>query len=687
MGLRGRLTIILVCAVVGAGVLNGWIVEWRVRGEVTRELVARTEILNHALDASDAVASALAEDASADARAEGQAFLDKLVAADRELTYVMVVRGDLTNPEPVLWAPRDGVVGRFKLSRDKDRATLARDYFADKVHDNDHVLHRAVALLGADSNALLGMTPDVQLGRFRAVVTSVSLLSGVMLVGVLWWFFGRLSGRVNRLKSHADKIAAGELATLLDSRASDEFGEISRALDTIVRGLGRTIAQVRGSAFELDGISAEARQAARRIVADASSQAGAVQQTTITMEQLTRASSTLASQIQEVTHAAELSATRMGEISAGTGRIASAFDQVAAAVEQTSQHLDHNLASLGEVNRAVDRLSAAAEGTARATSQITANIGSVERASDEALTMSFEASSKAESGVEAVKGTLEGILRIRSFNNETLESIRLLSHKVVSIESILDVIDDIANQTRLLSLNASIIAAQAGEHGRSFLVVAEEIKALASKTAGSTREISQVIGEVLKVTDNVMAVASRGVSTVDDGVERSEHADEVLSSILVASHQTGAIVRAIASSMTEQARSTAHVNDAVQEVHQIVLKLRSVVASQTGESRELDASTHDMRDALSRAIATAREQGARVDQAISAMGAIFEQIKLIAGSNAVQLKSRADLGAVYEMLETLTQRQRESAGLLADNVERAARESESLTSAVGVFRA
>ncbi|MBC7794362.1 MAG: hypothetical protein H7Z43_11710, partial [Clostridia bacterium] len=247
-------------------------------------------------------------------------------------------------------------------------------------------------------------------------------------------------------------------------------------------------------------------------------------------------------------------------------------------------------------------------------------------------------------------------------------------------------IDDIANQTKLLSLNASIIAAGAGEHGRGFLVVAEEIKALASKTAGSTRQISSVISEVLRVSGSVIDVAERGVKTVDEGVERSEHADQVLSSILEASTRSSGIVRTIAAAMTEQARGAASVNQAMQDVHAIAVRVRAIVSSQKTESQALENSMRQMRSIMDRSTTTAQEQAVQVGQAIDAIGSIFEQIQLVSGTNRDQARSRSDVARAFEVLENLSERHRDSARQLADAVEKATVQTTALTRAIKVFR-
>ncbi|MBC7793556.1 MAG: methyl-accepting chemotaxis protein, partial [Clostridia bacterium] len=447
LGLRERLIFVLLATLLGSGLVVAMGARMLMRKPIVRELTGRTDIINQALDASADIAGAVTGGDATGA----QLFLDKLIQAEPELVYVMVFTGDADNPLDVAWAARMPLVEGFDLRQTTSRHAFLKHAFKSTDADNARIIHRAVnlktvmvdapsnaapsfdALMAGSGSAMIGMTPDVQLQRYTWAIATACLVAGGIIMLILWMFFQRLSVRVGALKTYAAQIAEGDLTGNIVDDSTDEFGDLAHALTAITLGLGRTIAQVRTSSIEMDSVSSRVRDASEKIASDAGTQAKSVRQTGAAMNNMSRASQTFETQMSDVTRAAEVSSQRLRDISGAVDRITSTVHQVAGAVEQTRQHLEDNVARLSEVDRAVDRLNSAAEGTAAATTQITNSIGMVERNSDEALQMSRDTSSKAESGVKAVKETLDGIVRIRTFTNETVSSVRFLSQKVESI--------------------------------------------------------------------------------------------------------------------------------------------------------------------------------------------------------------------------------------------------------------
>ncbi len=705
-GLRARVLVILVVAVAVAGLAVWLVTAWRLRDTIALDLQRRAEVIGRALDASLDVALAL----ETKTPGQAEAFLIQLVASDEDLLYIVVTDREHV---PVAWAAKPAAGLALDQVETRERLAAAHggrgDGRADIVRANVHFKVAAAdtsgeaRLLGglagmsapagtdvasgtALATALVGMSTDVQLGRLRGVVGYTVVFAGVVVLSIVYLVFSWMFTRISRLTTYARQVAEGDLTHRVADAAGDEVGDLATALSLITENLGETISRMRVASLELDSVSSRVRDASDQIASDSQEQSTSVRRTNDAMELLTESARVMERQIHEASRAVELSTEKLTQISHAIEMVAAAMTQLGKAVQDGRAHLERSVASFAEVDTAVDRLNEAAESTAAATTEITMSIQSVQQSSAEALRMSGEAADQAESGVQAVKQTLDGSKKIRDFAHQSVESIRFLAGKVSSVSNIVDVINDIAGQTRLLSLNASIIAAQAGEHGKGFLVIADQVKSLTVKTAGSTQEIAGVIQEVLKVSEKVINLVESGIATVDEGVTRSEHADHVLSDILTSSTRASALVRGIALATSEQAQGAQRVNHAMQSVHATAVRLRDIVADRRVETQALQTAMSEMSKIMEEALTTARAQAAQAQQAIQAVGGIFAQIRGISDANREQAASQTEVAQAFRLVESLSKRYQSSAEGLLLTVEQVARQSQALAEGIRVFR-
>lgn len=537
-------------------------------------------------------------------------------------------------------------------------------------------------LLAGYNQDALASDHDMGLG-----VVFRSLLPCVLLASLLfWWLAGQLLEQIAAVKMYAERLSGGDLSESLDLKDAGDVGGLAKALNSLRRNFMSAVSSARDASEDLSVASSRIKESSNKITEEAVDQSNAIRQTISSIDVMIASSSSVQSQITEATKGVVDSTETMNGIRKSIETVVGSMQMLSKSVDQTRRHLEGNVTILGEVDREVNKLQETATSTFEAMADISDNIRHVEDNTEAALKMASEGTENAERGVEAFKASMAAIQRIRSNSDESANSIRFLSAKAESIEHILDFIDDISNRTRLLSLNASIIASHAGESGRGFMIVADEIKDLASRTAGAVREISKIIREVREGSDSALEVVERGVRAVNEGVKRAELAGEILTVIMSSTIHNAQNVRRISSAMDRQLEGTKRVNAAMREVHNVIARVRDVVTAQKNESRDLESSIRTIRIQMSRATTTAKQQNPIIQEALKSINLIQNQIHLIQSTNEEQIKNQQNVASAVERLKALSDAHHASASNLALAAEQSEESSRNANEGFLAFR-
>ena len=265
----------------------------------------------------------------------------------------------------------------------------------------------------------------------------------------------------------------------------------------------------------------------------------------------------------------------------------------------TVQHSTNSLSgTAGQVARAATVQSESASSMAASVEELTVSIGHVGDQAVEADRLSSVSGRLAQSGEEVITQTVHDITDIAEAVNTSAQRIGQLEQESQSISTVVQVIRDVADQTNLLALNAAIEAARAGEQGRGFAVVADEVRKLAERTSSSTREISSTI-ESMVASARLAADSMQGaVERVELGVAHANNASQAIREIGASSQQTVAMAGEIASAIREQSQASTQIAQMVERIAQMAEE--STVAAQGGanSAEELDRQATQMREII-----------------------------------------------------------------------------------------
>jgi methyl-accepting chemotaxis protein len=222
-----------------------------------------------------------------------------------------------------------------------------------------------------------------------------------------------------------------------------------------------------------------------------------------------------------------------------------------------------------------------------------------------------------------------------------------LAGRIGEIGEITTVIGAITDETNLLSLNAAIIAAQAGEHGKAFAVVADQVKELARRTSQSTKEIEGLIGAIQQQSQRAVDAMAAGIQTVEQGVKRSRLAGDALEVIREAARDASGRVAEIARAAEEQARNSKQVAEAARRTSEHVQEISHAMAEQSqATERLLDNATASV-DMVRQMSSATEEQRASGRYITSNIEAITEMIRSIQQNVRSHEKSSASVAETF----------------------------------------
>jgi methyl-accepting chemotaxis protein len=315
-----------------------------------------------------------------------------------------------------------------------------------------------------------------------------------------------------------------------------------------------------------------------------------------------------------------------------------------------------------------------------------ASMRDVDRNAEEMARLSGNVVEFAGSGLQQVQKTIVGMEKIQLATDDAEGVIRSLGERVDRIGDIVDVIDDVADETSLLALNAAIIAAQAGEHGKAFSVVADEIKDLAERVLSSTKEIGSQIRAVQDESARAIGAIEKGSRSVAEGVDLTAEAGSSLEEITQASRESGDRISRIVTAVREQARAASHVVELMESVRGGVEEIRAAAAEQDRGNEVVHRGSLAMRDVASQVRGTTEEQArgsSRIRESVEGVRDAVERINAALQEQSASCRSAAEF---LEVMHTRTQSNESSAARLDQVVGELAAQAENLRENVGRFR-
>ena len=484
-------------------------------------------------------------------------------------------------------------------AKDDDRAALALD-----AHQSTEIQVR----LDAAIQEWIEFTTALSHGaRADAAKTAKRVRTVAIVVTVLAALLAAMTGiaqsrsisrPLGALTAVVESVAGGDLAVSVPpARRNDEIGKLALAFGMMVENLREIVKKALESADQVAGTSQEFSRASEEA-------SGAIQQ--------------VSSSIQSIVGETTEQASSARQTSVVLAQLGNAIDQVAQGAQSQSRSLSEATGSVNGMVKAVERISSAARQVAAAAET---------------------AREAAQTGREAIEKTVGGMETISKTSEDTRSSISGLAGYSRRIVEIVEMISDISDQTNLLALNAAIEAARAGEHGRGFAVVADEVRKLADRSSKSAKEIADLILDMQKGTDASVKSVEAGAAAVDEGLNLASGARQAL----------GEIVGAVENAGVEFDRIQEAIGDIMEASKQAMMSVdssASVVEEATAATQEMAASSSEVLRSAESITVSVEKNAAAIEEVSSSAEEASSSISELANSAQSLTQTAEDLRTV-----------------------------------------
>lgn len=564
----------------------------------SRSMAASTIHYTYTVAKEDWDAKAAADEAAAADFAKAAALLEKMPeTGDLRKTLKAATEQDETQCNPfedqALTLAKSGkvaeartlVLQKYKPSRAKLEAILAK--FEEQIEGYQKKVQSEARTMAAQT---------------RAVGWGIQGLVALMSLGMGIWVTKSIVGPLRIFKSRMASFDEQCLSELQAGLASFAEGDLTYSFNQTLEPLeinSKDELGELGSVF--NRMLAKANESVKSYGAARASLANIISKVNASATQVARSSDSISSAVVESRE--------------GTVQMATASERLAQLAQESSAAVDH-------LNRSTQMLAEGSQQQVSASSDAERQVSSVVDAISSATSAADSMAKFAEQGGRAVSVTIEAMQHIEAQARISESKMRLLEEKGQQIGEIVQTIEELAEQTNLLALNAAIEAARAGEHGRGFAVVADEVRRLAERSGNSTREISALIESVRQTLSETVNAISDTSKAVDSGAANSRETGKVLTEI-------EGSVRLVVDQLHEVHGLSGGFGQTVRRVHEVAEQNTDLTRSMVGSITDLDSSITIVAAVSEETAAGAQEVSATADelnQMVQAMNSISQEL-------------------------------------------------------------
>jgi len=474
----------------------------------------------------------------------------KLVTDEKVLSYVMIT-------------DKEGYVHITTVDAFKDKGFNHQD--GDRIRINgEDVINVALDVLGSDKTLAyrihLGLKESLLNDKIYSTFFTlivVCLMTVVFIFAITKTFIeNRLIEPLLALKNGTDKVAQGNLCVKVETVHHDEVGMVTSNFSKMVDEIREIVIGLKQGTKQLVQVSDVVEQLSHNVKDGSVKQLDSASNILQLFKDIEDRINLLKGKVNSLNDFIELTTSTFLELSSSSEEIFKTMEELLKSVEKVED-------SYKKINQINDRLDKGAEALAKEVESILSFVSQMDSAVKTTLRTVSETSNIADKmdtlareSKKTLSDTIKSIGKIASASQEAKASFSMLKNNISKINNILNVIEEIAEQTNMLALNAAIIAAQNEEGGSAFSVVADEIKELSRKTQSSTKEIADLIEVITEQTEKVFSKIQENASDGEVAAAYSKEIEQKISEIIELIGKVTMGVKEILKASNEQAQGS-----------------------------------------------------------------------------------------------------------------------------------
>lgn len=484
------------------------------------------------------------------------------------------------------------------------------------------------------------------------------------------------------------QIAQGDLSVLTNGKHLELTGrdrQLLINLDGLARRLRYIVGRLQRAADSIEAVVGEVLRGTQMLSGGVLDEAKSVEETSRSIAEINASMHSVGENLQTLSNLSQSTSSSVMSMATSINQVSENADELAQFVEETAIAIEDMATTVRKVADSTEALAESAEKTARAMEAIDNSTRSIGESVNQTTMLADEVARTADSGSQLVGETATSVSKIKEAIDAATETITRLGRRSDQIGEVTHVINEIADRTHLLALNAAILAAQAGTQGRGFRIVADEIKELSERTSASTREIEEVIKAVREdVTETIERVAVGG-QRADEGVDLASRAAALLAEIRDKTNSASDRIRAIADSTAIQAAESHTVLEAADLVRQQARGIERATSEQALTSRHIGERALHMSELTGQVRRATREQ-AKVSRSIAeAMEELTTAVEQIRAASDEQSAGADQVLRAVETIKEVVSRNQASISGINSAVDLLVREAELLNREVETF--